>query len=542
MTRDDPVPFRRDDVYGTGLFLFIGVNAKLMLIMIKFQSDFDAIEAIVPGVFKAYESLMAPAGMGIYTSNGAFFNHTLFGRDATMSAKFVSDFDHETTRKVIVALAGLQGIKEDPVTQEAPGRIHHELRDFHEWKGRASERLILKFFSRMWGEKHGQLLTYFATDTTANYIRLVNKFCHRIDPSLLDMKVKNYEGVELTIAESVELAADWIVKQLDDRARLMTVRAPHSLPYQTFQDSVTAYAWNDKRAVNYRLPHSFVEVQAFGADALEDASRLLSGRTSKTATYRDRAHDMRRVLMSDYWDVEKHYFSSVLSERDGVLKPLDVPNISAGWTLNTSWWDEMPVHDRSKKISSIVNRLFSDEFLTDVGLRTRSKYAVEPLGGVIDYHGSQTVWPMFNFMVIEGLRRHRMYLLADQLERRLINGVNVNGQFSEFLIVDKQGKLLVPKRSRLLSYRRAQMVPEKEIAFTIVPMMTIARRVGTVPPQKPPKDWHEQLENDVLSRIQLVPLIKPEDAMAELRPTKVYLSRTGATLRSAWHVLTRKAR
>lgn len=510
--------------------------------MKKFHSDFDAIEAVVPGVFRAYESLLAPNGKGIYTSNGAFFNHTLFGRDATMSAKFVSDFDHDTVKQVIVTLAGWQGIQEDTVTQEALGRIHHELRDFREWKGRFSERFILKFFSRLWGEKHGVLRTYFATDTTANYIRLVNKFCHRIDPSLLDMKVHHYDGTEMTLAESIELAADWIVKQLDDRGRLMTVRARHSLPYQTFQDSVTAYAWSDRKAVNYRLPHSFVEVQALGADALEDASRLLSGRTPKRAVYRDRAHDMRRVLMSDYWDVEKHFFTSVLSERDGALKPLDVPNVSAGWTLNTSWWDEIPMHDRAKKISSVVNRLFSDEFLTDVGLRTRSKYVREPLGGVIDYHGSQTVWPMFNFMVIEGLRRHRMYLLADQLERRLVNGINAGGKFAEFMIVDKQGKLLIPQRSRLLPYRRAQMVPEKDIAFTVVPMMTIARRVGVMPPQKPPKEWHEQLENDILSRIPLVPLIKPSEAVAELQPTKVYLSRGGATLRSAWYILTKKAR
>lgn len=509
--------------------------------MNQWHTDLEAIEALVPGVTKAYESLLAGEGIGFYTSSGAFFNHTFFGRDATMSAKFVTDFDHDVVVEVIEALVALQGKKENSKTQEAPGRIHHEWRDFKSWQGRVSERLALHLFSRFWDVKDGKLTTYFATDTTANFIRLVNKYCHRIDPSFLDRTVKQSDGATITVAESVEQAADWIVSQLDDKARLMTVRARHSLPFQTFQDSVTAYAWGDGRAVNYRKPHSFVEVQALGSDALEDASRLLSGRTHKTAAYRDSAHDMRRTLMSDYWSVQDNYFTSVLSERDGVLKPLDVPNITAGWTLNTSWWDEMPVSEREKKITAIVNRLFSDEFLTDIGLRTRSKYAREPLGGMVDYHGSQTVWPMFNFMVIEGLRRHRMYMLAEQLERRLMNGVNVSGMFPEFMIIDKQGKLLLPQRRRFLPHVRAQMIPEKNIAFTIVPMMTLARRTGSQYP-KPPKDWHQKIEEDVLSRIPLVPLIKPADAYSELQPKKIYMSRAGATAKSVWYVLAKRVR
>lgn len=497
------------------------------------HNDLEAIESVVPGIISAYESLLAKNGMGIYTSSGAFYNHTLFGRDATMSAKFVSDFDHETTKQTIVALAALQGTRTDRKTQEEPGRIHHEFRDFHDWKGRFGESLVMHFYAKLWGSKHGVLQTYFAADTTANYIRLVNKFCHHIDPSFLDHAVRVPEG-KTTVAETIERAADWIVDQLDTDGRFMTVRSKWSLPYQTFQDSVTAYSWADTKAMNYRKPHSFVEVQAYGADALLDASMLLSGRTAKTKLYEIKADEMRRALFAEYWSERDNFFTSALSVRDGALRPLDVPNISAGWTLNTAWWDDAPEKERKQKISAIVERLFSDEFLTDVGIRTRSINYTEPLGDTVDYHGSQTVWPMFNFMVIEGLRRHRMYVLAEQLERRLVNGINAVHEFTEFFIVDKEGHLCRPEARRAHPHMRAQMVPERDIAFTIVPLISIARRTGAVP-EREPKKWHSQLEDEILSRINLVPLLAPTEAEAYLQPERVFLTQAGASLRSLIH-------
>lgn len=504
------------------------------------HSHKEALESVVPGIVSAYETLRATKGRGFYTSSGAFFNHTLFGRDLAMSAEFVHDFDHDVAREVIVTLAKLQGDSYHKRTQEEPGRIHHEYRDFSEWTGRFSERIAMRLAGLFWGARHGRIQTYFAADTTANYIRLVNKFCRTIDASLLDQVVQRQDGSSFAVAESIILAADWIVQQVDDSGRFMSHRSRWSLPYQTFQDSVTAYCWSDSLPANTHLPHSFLEAQAFSGDALEVASVLLAGKTEKVAVYKETSHLMRKTLLTDYWSVQDGYFTSMLAERDHVIKPLDVPNISAGWTLNTSWWDEVPVHDRSAKISSIVNRLFSDEFLTDVGLRTRSKYEKEPLGTMVDYHGSQTVWPMFNFMVIQGLRRHRMYRLAEQLERRVVNGINSVGTFAEFMIVNKQGQLYRPRNDRSLEHVSSQMIPEKNIAFTIVPLLTIARRTSLPPPEKPRKPWHIELEDDIMSRLTLMPLYSPEEAAKHLQPKLVYLTRAGATLKSVTHLMKRR--
>lgn len=499
--------------------------------MEKLHTDKKALDEIVPGLLEAYDELTVGNELGIFTSSGSFFSHTFFGRDVAMSAKFVANFDHQTALKVIYGLMRFQGVKNNPITQEEPGRIHHELRDFKVWRGRLSERLALRIVGHFWGMKHGVLKTYFSADSTANYIRLVNKYCHNIDTSLLD-KAVDVGGRTVTVGESLEAAADWLVSQVDNNGHLMTRRVKRSLPFQTFQDSVTAYAWSDGLIANYRRPHSFVEVQAFAADALDDTSRLLAGRNPKAVPYKETSHRMRRAILSDYWDIERSFFSSLLSERDRVLKLLDVPNISAGWTLNTSWWDEVAVHDRSEKISAIINRLFSDEFLTDVGLRTRSKYSYEPLGGTVDYHGAQTVWPMFNFMIIEGLRRHKMFRLARQLEHRLINGCNVVKKFPEFFIVDKEtGRMQLPIRDHTLPKITAQMIPEKNIAFTVVPLLNITRSIGQSLP-KPVEGWQAELEEDVLSRITHIPLVAPDKAIEALQPRRVYLKRSSALLRS----------
>lgn len=63
------------------------------------------MNTIIPGVVDAYAKLRSKEGRGLYTSRGRFFNHTIFGRDSSMSAKFVTDFDHEAAVEVITVAA-----------------------------------------------------------------------------------------------------------------------------------------------------------------------------------------------------------------------------------------------------------------------------------------------------------------------------------------------------------------------------------------------------------------------------------------------------
>lgn len=492
----------------------------------------DELEEIIPGVLDAYQSLKTKNGMGIYTSNGAFYNHTLFGRDSAMTAKFVTDFDHQAARDTIVALAALQGQENDPVTGEQRGRIHHEYRDFTTWKGAMLDRVALGFFRKRWGASGGEMLTYYSTDSTALYIRLINKYTARVDRSFLETAIKTRSGAKITLRESVGRAADWIVAQLDDRHHLKVARDNEwSLPYQTFQDGFTAYPRQDGSLADFRRGITYTEVQAFAIDALEDATRMLEN-DRRRHTWQTAAHSMRRALIRDFWNSKEQFFGSAYDEAGLV----DMPNISAGWTLNTSLWDEVPEKKRVELISSIVRRLFSDDFLTPVGLRTRSLHADQPLSGVVEYHGRLTVWPMFTFMVIEGLRRHRLHRLASELENRLINGINATGTFDEFIVIDGGGHMLRSTAGMKAEVAvDAQMLPEERIAFTVIPAMVLAWRAtnrGRAWPQQ--SEWQAKLEKEIMATIDRTERLAPSEAssvVTEVVPTK--FRRARGNLRSA---------
>ena len=493
----------------------------------------DEIEEVIPGVVQAYQSLKTKNGMGIYTSNGAFYNNTFFGRDAGMSAKFVADYDHQVARDTIVALVALQGTKTDDITQEGEGRIHHEYRDMRTWQHRGFERLLLGWFAKRWGAKNKELLTYYAIDTTALFIRLVNKYVTHTDQSILEKQVKNARDETTNIGDSVARAANWILTQVDASDHVVSHRTNDwALPYQTFQDSSTAFPRTDGSLANFRRGISYTEAQAFSIDALEDAARLLPNNERKHE-WISTAQALRVALMRDFWIEDQNYFGSAI-DVDGIV---DMPTVTAGWTLNTGLWDELPKSERQKKLTAIVTRLFSDDFLTPVGLRSRSLNSPQPLPGVIEYHGRLTVWPMFTFMVIEGLRHHRMHRLALQLENRLINGINANGAFEEFLIIDGGGHMLKStNRWRARARVDGQMLPEKTIAFTVVPAMALAQRVIGGQSWPKPATWIAELEDSILATIDDVSRATPDraaDSLPAVVPTK--LRRVRGNLRSMWY-------
>lgn len=493
------------------------------------------IDQIVPGVSEVYKQLCSSNGQGLYTSLGRYYNSTIFGRDAGMTAKFVTHFDHEVAWQAIITLALHQGQNFNSRTMEAPGKIHHEMRDYSQWHGRWYDRIGLEVAGLVWGKKNRRLVTYFAADSTATYIRLVNKYCRLIDQSIIDRQVPRQDGSTVSLAESVAQAADWLCDQVDESGIFWVRRSNRlSLPYQTFADSVTAYAWADGSAANAAKKHSYIEAQVYSLDALDDAVRLMPAHPRREH-WRNTARRMQTALFESFWDQSRRSFSPAIFERKSMAQPLDGDMITAAWSLNASFWDQMSIDMRSKSIGSIVERIFQSDFLTDYGIRTKPLSYNEPLGGMIDYHGSQTVWPMFNFMVIEGLRRHGLHRLARQLEFRLINTLNALKNFDEFFIVDKSGMLYKPDSAADLS-KPGQMIPEQNIAFTVVPTLTLAYRHLYRRSELKSSGWQFELENRLLANIQNLELLSAESAVSQIKPTPLKIKRTKAGFKSALHI------
>lgn len=497
-------------------------------------ADYQKIDAIIPGATGAYMGLKLPKGGGIQTSLGSFYNSTIFGRDSSMAGKFLVDLDHEVSRSIILTLSRLQGVKKRGISGEQVGKIHHEWRDFHLWRGTTVERILVFPWKYIWGGNARLLLTYFSDDATASYIRLVHKYATHIDPSILDVTVVDRLGETVTVGQAVERAAEWIRAQVGSDNLIRTKRSnPFSLPFHIYQDSATAYARLDGSLAKYRGLIGYIENQAFAADALYDACHLLP-----TSEYLHQWHDTKdqldKGLFETYWRQTDSYMASAIDKKGQIDRHMVTP----GWTLNTSSWEELPIHERTAKITTIVTRLFSDEFLTSVGLRSRALSESPILKGVVEYHGSLTVWPMFTFMTIEGLRRHRLYTLADQLQARLVNGLNATGSFDEYFVVTRDQTVLIDTDDKKLRRVSSQMPVEKNIAFSVVPALVMAHRLAYPPPRLAQSDWQRHLEEGILSRIDNVSVVPPEEALSVIGAVeRVRLSRIRGSVRSALYFL-----
>lgn len=500
-----------------------------------FLRESDRLDDIVPGVSSAYKALRDSHHRGIYTSLGNFYNHTTFGRDSSITAKFVSDLDHQVVWDTILTLSSYQGRRDMPKTQEKPGRIHHELRDFTSWHGKWYERIGLRAASFAWGASNRQLLTYFAADTTSTYIRLVHKHATHIDGSILERQVPQYDGSTVSLSQSVQAAANWLVEQVDEHGVFRPRRTNRfSLPYQTYCDSVTAYAWANGDPADSSRDHSFIETQTYALDALSDAIQMVPS-SPELHRWRYAADSLHKATWERFWNDEIGTFAPGLFDRGHGMEPLDTEMITAGWALNASIWGDLPEDIRLERLERLIERLFSQQFLTDVGLRTRSLETDEPLGDVIDYHGSQTVWPMFNFMCIEGLRSQGLYRLAREIENRLLNGVNAVGGLREFIIVNQDGSVVRPDKHASES-RRGQMIPEENIAFTVVPALTLAYRHLYKRHQPAESGPLYELEERLLKNIAHVELLTPTEAREQLSPRPIKIKRSKAGFASAWHI------
>jgi glycogen debranching enzyme len=95
------------------------------------RSADDRIGALVAqGIADLGALLLADEG-DLYCAAGSPWYLTLFGRDALWTARLALPLGHELAAGTLRALARHQGTGHDPVTEEEPGKIPHELRPAH---------------------------------------------------------------------------------------------------------------------------------------------------------------------------------------------------------------------------------------------------------------------------------------------------------------------------------------------------------------------------------------------------------------------------
>ncbi len=480
------------------------------------RPDLDLSSAL-----KTLNRLKEP-GYGIHPSEGENFNHTLFARDSAISARQLIGHDPTIARETILTLASRQGTEFAPNIDEEPGKIHHEDRDMSKWKAGLSNKVMRSALSIIWGGSPSKMMTYFSMDSTPLYLLLVSDYTV-YDTSILDETVELQDGRTISIAESMEAAADWMVShQTHDKLIEIPRHNRYGLTHQTWKDSLTGYIHENGNSLNLSQPIAYLEVQALVVDGLIRTADTLKKRIpQKALEWKRTAAEITRATLHDFWEEGSQYFISTIDrDKNGERRKNSVEQSDPGWLLNTVIFDNLTEADRKKYVSGIVNKLFSADFLTDAGIRSRSLEYADILN-VTDYHGSLTTWPIDTYMIAQGLRRQGLAKLADQLEARIINSINISGDFYEFFFVDKDGTVIVNLDQARQKRRGAktwavQFIPDKGFGWTVVAdiMIKVRRKNHWAP--VPQKVWNRNLERDILKKITNISPLTTQEELKKL--------------------------
>ena len=310
------------------------------------------------------------------TAAGAPWFMTLFGRDSLLTALMTLSFDPDLARGVLLTLADLQGTTYDPVSDEQPGKIVHELR--HHGSG---------------GMFSARQRYYGTVDATPLFVMLVAEAWRwgaigREELAALDRPVQR--AIAWLGGDGDRNRDGWIDYQRD---------TDQGLSNQGWKDS-----WDGITFADGSLPAppiAVVEVQGYTYAALIAAAELevIHGRDAEPL--RRRAEALRRRFNTTFWD-RRGWFVLGL---DGRGRPIDALASNPGHALWTGIADD-------DLAGHYLDHLDSEAMWTGWGIRTLASTmgAYDPLS----YHNG-SVWPHDTALCAAGAARYGRWELVDRI-------------------------------------------------------------------------------------------------------------------------------
>lgn len=306
------------------------------------------------------ESLQLPdpaAPEDRFCAAGSPWYLTLFGRDALWASWMSLPYDLALAGGTLRTLARRQGQRLDPETEEAPGKILHEIR-----RGSLVHR--------------GDLPpSYYGTiDATPLWIVLLHEAWSWGLP----------EAEVVPLLDHLEAALGWMRDHGDPNGGGFLQYVKHGgrgLDNQGWKDSHDGIQFADGRIA--RAPISLVEVQGYAYDAAVRAAELLDrfGRPGGDE-WRAWAAELRARFHARFWvEDELGPYLAVALDADG--QPVDAPASNMGHVLGSGLLD-------AEQQRVVARRLAHPSLASGWGLRTMATTAAgfNPLS----YHGG-SVWP-----------------------------------------------------------------------------------------------------------------------------------------------------
>ncbi|TAP42828.1 glycogen debranching N-terminal domain-containing protein [Arthrobacter sp. S39] len=320
----------------------------------------------------------------VVVAAGAPWFMALFGRDSLWASTMALPVDPSLALGTLQTLADLQGSVVDPLSEEEPGKILHEVRLD------VSSGLALG----------GKSAYYGSVDATPLFLMVLGE-------------VSRWGFAKETIADlqpHADRAMDWIWNYGDrdgdgfvEYARLND----RGLINQGWKDSWDGINFADGTLAE--APIALSEVQGYVYSACLASAWMAHevGDEAKAAQLRARALRLKQQFNDRFWLPDKGYFAIAL---DGHKRPVDACASNMGHCLATGIVDD-------DKAPSVVEHLMSDRMFSGWGVRTLADDmdAYNP----VSYHNG-SVWPHDNAIIQVGLMRYGFVEEAQRISTALL--------------------------------------------------------------------------------------------------------------------------
>jgi glycogen debranching enzyme len=316
-------------------------------------------------------SLHFPTDDGRVISAGIPWYSTIFGRDSIITSLETLILNPQIAKETLRYLARYQGAREDPFTEEEPGKIMHELR-----RGEMARNREIPH------------VPYYGTiDATPLWLVLLHE----------TWRWTNDTALVKELLPNAERALAWIDTHGDkDGDGFVEYRGSvdgKGLVNQGWKDSGDGVPFPD--ASMPESPIALVEVQGYVYDAFVRMAELYAafGENDRAEILRKKAADLREKILRHFWIEELGFFALAL---DGKKRPLPTLTSNAGHLL----WSGVPDGEQARRLAE---QLMKPEMQCGWGIRTLSSghRAFNPMS----YHNG-SVWPHDNALVAMGLARY----------------------------------------------------------------------------------------------------------------------------------------
>ncbi len=440
---------------------------------------------------------------GIQASSSSRFKGAIFGRDSLEVGLDVVDHLPALALRILITVARHIGVIDNPESEEQPGKGFHEHRS-STVKGVpvAKEQLdLLRYLADKWGGTPDSVTYFGATDTGALYLKLLGTYCAANGEDVLNEEFTHARtGKTMTVAETVQMSAEWYVKRQND-SDIGLVEFKHTNPehhwFQLMRDGHDGMVAPDGVQANPDAPIAAIEVQSVAHAGLVAAAQLTKD-AGLAKRWIETANALRENTFERMWRPDVRYFGRAIHRRrdNGAVELITTLDTAVGEMLRDSMFDDLTDVERQNYVGSIAEMLYSDEFLLEIGFRMMAKRHL-PLYDYWAYQGPNVTWPPVVKRLADGFHNQGLGSLATDADRRLLQPCEQMRDFPEFFFVDDDGTPAYRLHDKEGRAAIAPHPPQSIQAWTA----SAAFGAFSRPPAPRATGWQAELEHEISERL-----------------------------------------